>query len=173
MRNPPEHNRGELLYTLECALDLVEKSFTAWHNPRVENGSLYSKVQGDVTEECSAGKKRAWVGATEEKTKIQAKKAAFRRQDIWQDTNEEKKRNKKKYTALNDMKSLAETLGDFGQHDSLAMKVTTVKTAKQRDRILQEEKERMSQVYGHPVFQSDPLKAVLGHLEATLPPPPR
>ena len=47
-----------------------------------------------------------------------------------------KKRNKKKYTALNDMKSLAETLGDFGQHDSLAMKVTTVKTAKQRDRIL-------------------------------------
>jgi hypothetical protein len=112
-----------------------------------------------------------------------------------------KKRNKKKYTALNDMKSLAETLGDFGQHDSLAMKVTTVKTAKQRDRILyvfltifvhgvyintndicvllllllcrQEEKERMSQVYGHPVFQSDPLKAVLGHLEATLPPPPR
>jgi hypothetical protein len=47
-----------------------------------------------------------------------------------------KKKNKKKYTALNDMKSLAETLGDFGHHDSLAMKVTTVKTAKQRDRIL-------------------------------------
>ncbi|KAI8105295.1 hypothetical protein M9435_000462 [Picochlorum sp. BPE23] len=114
------------------------------------------------------------------KTKIQAKKAAFREKlKVEHASNasgktqmKKKKRNKKKYTALNDMKSLAETLGDFGQHDSLAMKVTTVKTAKQRDRILQEEKERMSQVYGHPVFQSDPLKAVLGHLEATLPPPP-
>lgn len=47
-----------------------------------------------------------------------------------------KKRSKKKYTALNDMRSLAETLGDFGHHDSLAMKVTTVKSSKQRDRIV-------------------------------------
>mmetsp|Transcript_9194 Transcript_9194/g.18243 ORF Transcript_9194/g.18243 Transcript_9194/m.18243 type:complete len:126 (+) Transcript_9194:91-468(+) len=78
------------------------------------------------------------------KTKIQAKKAAFREKLKVEHASKtsgktqmkKKKRNKKKYTALNDMKSLAETLGDFGQHDSLAMKVTTVKTAKQRDRIL-------------------------------------
>jgi hypothetical protein len=35
-----------------------------------------------------------------------------------------------------------------------------------------EERDRMSQVLHHPTFLSNPLEAVLGHLEATLPPAP-
>lgn len=101
------------------------------------------------------------------------------------------------------MKSLADTLEGFESdnynREALAMKIKNAKSSKQRDSIMcvlsgcmyfnlicdmdtdmcvpywrrKEERDRMSQVLHHPVFLSNPLEAVLGHLEATLPPAPR
>jgi len=73
------------------------------------------------------------------------------------------------------MKSLADTLSDFSaeytKSRDLAMKINRVTTSKQRDKIMQEERSRMSEVLHHPVFVANPLGAIMSHLEATLPTP--
>lgn len=71
------------------------------------------------------------------------------------------------------MKRLADTLEDFsvqytGDRD-LSMKINRVKTSKQRDKVMKEERSRMSEVLHHPVFLANPLGAIMSHLEATLP----
>jgi len=67
---------------------------------------------------------------------------------------------------------MAVSLGNLGEQNDLAMKIKTVKSLKDRERIMADERERMQMVFSNSVFQSDPLKAIIGHLEATLPPPP-
>jgi hypothetical protein len=67
---------------------------------------------------------------------------------------------------------MAVSLGNLGEHNDLAMKIKTVKSLKDRERIMADERERMQMVFRAQEFQSNPLKAIIGHLEATLPPPP-
>lgn len=70
------------------------------------------------------------------------------------------------------MADMAVSLGSFSEQSDLSMKTKTVKSLKDRERIMADERERMQMVLRAPQFQSDPLKAIIGHLEATLPPPP-
>lgn len=85
------------------------------------------------------------------------------------------KRKSRGSQSLNTMKSLADTLQGFtaeytGTRD-LGMKIKEIKTSKQRENIMKEERSRMSEVLHHPVFVANPLGAVMSHLEAILPAP--
>ena len=83
-----------------------------------------------------------------------------------------KKRKGKKKQLFPSLADMAVSLGNLGEHNDLAMKIKTVKSLKDRERIMADERERMQMVFRAPEFQSNPLKAIMGHLEATLPPPP-
>jgi len=124
------------------------------------------------------------------KDKLQQKKQAFRSKlnvahaeirarKAKQVGKSQRKRDKKKRrssTHLLDFSGLAGTLEGLGDQYSsgdaaaVAMKDVTVKSTKQRESIMREERGRMDAVLHHPVFQNDPLKAVMSHLTATLAP---
>ena len=118
---------------------------------------------------------------TKKKDKIKLKSAAFRSK--LQATHESTKKHaaktskrlksKKKRKHSLDFASFESTLEGLGARygagdDGLRMRDVRVTSGKQRARVMEAERGRMAAVLSHPVYKEDPLKAILGHLQATL-----
>ena len=118
---------------------------------------------------------------TKKKDKIKLKSAAFRSK--LQATHESTKKHaaktskrlksKKKRKHSLDFASFESTLEGLGARygagdDGLRMRDVRVTSGKQRVRVMEAERGRMAAVLNHPVYKEDPLKAILGHLHATL-----
>lgn len=128
-------------------------------SPSNQNLSILTKKKDKIKLKSVAF--RSKLQATHESTKKQSGK-----------TSKRLKAKKKKRHSLNfaSFESTLEGLGErYGEaSDSLRMKDVRVKSARQREKVMEEERGRMAAVLSHPVYRENPLKAVLGHLQATM-----